>query len=100
MLISHEPTRDLGSLKFGKPNTFTFLVKNDGTDQLEITKLVVGCGSCTTATTHKTKLEPQEEIPINVTFTPGRTGKQTKHVTVRYNADSTLKLEFTADVYA
>lgn len=100
MLIATEPTKDLGRVKFGKPTSFNFLVVNQGVDPLEITKLVVGCGSCTTATTSKTKLEPNEEIPINVVFTPGRTGNQTKHVSVRYNADSVLKLEFTAEVYA
>ena len=97
MLQSKELIKDLGSIKFGKPHIFTFTVK--ATTPCEITKLVVGCGSCTKATINKTKLQPEENIDINVIFTPGSTGKQTKHITVRYDADSVLKLEFTADVY-
>lgn len=67
---------------------------------MEITKLVVGCGSCTKASTEKTIIQPDEETLVNVIFTPGRTGIQTKHISVRYNGDMILKLEFTADVYA
>lgn len=97
MLSTKESIKDLGNIKFGRPQTFTFTVKTD--TECEITKLVVGCGSCTKASINKTKLKPEESADINVIFTPGSTGKQTKHVTVRYDADSVLKLEFTADVY-
>ena len=100
MLVTKESIKELNRIKYGKPVSFTYRVKNETGTPLEINKLIVGCGSCTKATTNKTNLAPDEEIDINVVFTPGSTGPQKKHVTVRYNEDMILKLEFTADVYA
>jgi hypothetical protein len=100
MLTTSEPTKNLGKLKFGRPVPFNFQIKNETNRRVEITKIVVGCGSCTKAQIIKTKLEPEEESTISVVFTPGSTGQQKKHITVKYDADSVLKLEFTAEVYA
>ena len=100
MLTTQEPTKNLGRLKYGKATGFLFNILNASQTDAEITKIVVGCGSCTKASTLKTKLGPNESTDINVVFTPGSTGAQKKHITVRYNADSVLTLEFTADVYA
>jgi len=50
--------------------------------------------------TTKEVLQPGEDGIINVTFTPGSTGNQTKHISVRYDESQVLKLEFTAEVYA
>jgi hypothetical protein len=100
MLTTSEHTKNLGRLKFGRPTGFNFQVKNETTRQIEITKLVVGCGSCTKANIVKTKLQPEEEATIDVVFTPGSTGPQKKHITVKYDANSVLRLEFTAEVYA
>ncbi len=100
MLETSIHTKELGRLKYGKPTSFTFSVKNTGSNQLEINKLVVGCGSCTKATVPKTTLQPNEEVDVKVVFTPGSTGKQTKYISVRYDDSKVLRLEFTADVYA
>lgn len=99
MLISTEPTKDLGSIKFGKPHKFLWKIKNDSPNQVEINKLLVGCSSCTTAQMSKTILDPEEESTILVTFTPGKPGNHKKHISVKYDNDAILKLEFTADVY-
>lgn len=100
MLTTKEPSKDLGKLKFGRATTFVFLITNSGPTPIKIDKLVVGCGSCTKAQITKTNIEPNEEVPINVTFTPGSTGQQTKHITVRYDETEVLKLSFTAEVHA
>ena len=88
---------DLGTLKFGKPYNFNFIVKNDSRDSVELKKLSVGCTSCTKATCPVTTVGPTEEAIINVVFTPGTMGKQRKSVVVQYN-DTSLKMEFTANV--
>lgn len=100
MLTSLQPTQALGRLKYGRPHGFLFQLRNQGSNPLEIRKVAVGCTSCTKATIKKTHLGPQEETEVSVVFTPGSTGPQTKSISVLYNADSSLKLEFTADVYA
>lgn len=88
---------DLGTLKFGKPYNFNFIVKNDSSNKVELKKLSVGCTSCTKATCPVTTIGPTEEAVINVVFTPGTMGKQRKSVVVKYD-DTSLKMEFVADV--
>lgn len=100
MLTAQESTRNLGKLRYGKANSFTFILKNEGNKDIKIDKVVVGCGSCTKATLNKTDLVPNEEVPLKVVFTPGSTGAQTKHITVRYEETKTLSLTFTAQVHA
>lgn len=100
MLTAIEPTKNLGKLKYGKPSGFNFQIKNQSGREIKINKIVVGCGSCTKASTTKEILQPGEDGIINVTFTPGSTGNQTKHISVRYDESQVLKLEFTAEVYA
>lgn len=100
MLTTREPKRDLGRIKFGKPTKFTIPVKNDGDLPIKIDKLVVGCGSCTEANVGNTMIYVGQEVLVNVKFTPGSVGPQTKHISVRYDSDQILRLEFTADVYA
>lgn len=100
MLETSIPVTDLGRLKYGKPFNFVIPVKNSSLRDITIDKVMVGCGSCTKVQAPKTLVQPNEEISINATFTPGSTGKQKKHISVRYDGDQILKLEFTADVYA
>ena len=97
MLVVNEPTKDLGRIRFGKPHNFTYHIKNTGTTWAEITKLVVGCTSCTKAHTTKTKLSPGEETIIDVIFTPGSIGPQKKFILVRWDNANEIKLSFTAE---
>jgi len=99
MLVTSVPEKDLGRVRFGKPNGFTFPVQNDGTHSLEITKTIVSCGSCTTAVAAKKKLAAGESTDIRVTFTPGSLGKQKKHVDIVWNGSQVLRLVFTAESY-
>lgn len=98
MLTTQEPTKDLGVLKYGKSENFNYVLKNESSEPLHIEKVIVGCGSCTTAKVYKTNINPGDTTILQASFTPGSTGKQTKYIQVRYNSDSILKLEFTADV--
>lgn len=88
---------DLGRIKFGKPYSFKYILKNNGTKEVKINTLTVGCTSCTKASAAANKLGPTEETTINVVFTPGTLGKNRKSINVAYD-DSSLKLEFIADV--
>src|SRR5688572_32309564 len=97
MLTANEISKHLGKLKYGKPHTFTYLVENQLGTPITIDKIIVGCGSCTTAKTFKTNLAPGESTLIEAVYTPGSTGSQKKHINVKYG-ESMLRLEFTADV--
>lgn len=99
MLNAVEQSKSLGSIKKGAPYSFKFTVYNEGAFPITITKIAVGCGSCTKASTAKTLLNPKESTDVNVVFTPGVAGPQNKYVNVYWNKDNVLKLTFTADSY-
>lgn len=99
MLRSDEVNKDLGSIKFGKIQEFSYSVTNEGNEDITIRKVVVSCASCTIATASKNKVKAGETIQINVTFTPGTLGLQKKGIDVLYNNEK-LKLEFKAQSHA
>lgn len=98
MLTTNEPVKELGKLKFGKPYTFDFKLKNDSEKPILVDKVIVGCGSCTTATLSGNLIQPGTEATLRAIFTPGTTGKQSKYINVKYDSGAVLKLEFTAHV--
>lgn len=99
MLIALEPTKDLGSLKYGKAKPFTFEVKNPSQKPIRVDKVLVGCGSCTTAHLTSDIINPGSTVTLNAVFTPGSIGKQNKYIQLKYWGGEVLKLEFTADVH-
>ena len=84
MLVPDNKEMHLGNLKFGQPYNFKYSLKNTSAEEVKITKLIVGCSSCTTANTSNSIVAPGESTDINVTFTPGSTGATTKAVNVSY----------------
>ena len=71
---------DFGSIKEGSIVNKEFIVKNEGTDTLKISRVRASCG-CTAANRKKTVLAPGEETSMNVTFNSARrAGQQKKHV--------------------
>lgn len=97
MLISTEQNKDIGNVKFGKPFSFTIPITNSGTNPLEITKVAVGCQSCTKASVLDKRLQPGSSTEVNVIFTPGSLGKQNKFINVEWDRKDTLKLTFIAE---
>lgn len=89
---------NLGDVKFGVKNTFVFNLKNTSNKTIIINKLLVGCTSCTKASTSLFILDPGTETNIDVEYTPGSTGRTSKYVYVTYDTDKELKLEFKANV--
>jgi len=100
MLSTAKPTIDLGSLKYGKPHSFTYEIKNDSPNPITVDKVIVGCGSCTTASMNRSLFQPGDTATLKATFTPGSTGKQLKTIQIKQKDGSVLKLEFTADVHS
>lgn len=103
MLEANQPEMQLGTLQYGVPYPFQYTVKNTSDSaEINIVKLVVGCGSCTKASMQMSKLKPGEEAKIDVIFTPGSTGLQNKNISVAYNmlgnAMPALILKFRATV--
>lgn len=89
---------DLGQIPFGQPHSFNFVIKNSANAPITIKKLVVGCMSCTKATTPATIVPAGQYMSVNVVYTPGTLGPSHKRVSVLYGEDKELKLEFRADV--
>jgi len=97
MLVAKNQEINLGNLKYGVPHKFSFILTNEGSTDILINSVQVGCSSCTTASLTSSKIKPKEETKVNVVFTPGSTGINNKSISVLYNK-SVLKLKFKAVV--
>lgn len=98
MLVANQQNINLGKIEQGKPHSFVYEITNTSNDRLAITNIVVGCGSCTTASSPVNELGPGEKTNVNVVFTPASTGLQLKKITVNYGIHQDLELGFTAQV--
>lgn len=65
---------DFGEVEFGKVVEKEFLLKNEGSEILEISRVSTSCG-CTKAKVDKEKLEPGEEEKLLVTYDAGAMGR-------------------------
>jgi hypothetical protein len=97
MLTVNQQKINLGDLKFGQPHSFAFELTNPTPSPITVNKLVLGCHSCTKAHIESNIIKPGESTKVQVIFTPGSTGIQSKHIDVFY-ADQSLSLKFTANV--
>ncbi|MCF8330888.1 MAG: DUF1573 domain-containing protein [Bacteroidales bacterium] len=76
---------NFGKVKPGSKQTYNFILRNEGQNDLKIRKVKASCG-CTATHTGKKTLKSSEETNIKVTFnTSGRSGKQHKTITVITN---------------
>lgn len=87
MLIATKPVIDLGKLRYGKKYSFIYTLLNDGEKNISVEKLVIGCSSCTSARINNTLIEKGENGYLEVDFTPGSTGLQSKKITVIYREE-------------
>lgn len=97
-----ELNHDFGTITEGQVVSHTFTISNDGQSDLFIRKTKPTCG-CTASAPEKSVLKPGESTSITVSFnSSGRTGQQTKAVTVITNDPSQplVNLQFKATVAA
>ena len=91
---------DFGDIIQDSIVTTNYVITNEGSDTLKITKVSASCG-CTAVMPEKNELKPGESTNIKVTFnSKGRSGKQSKIITVETNdpANSVIKLSLTGNV--
>jgi uncharacterized cupredoxin-like copper-binding protein len=91
---------DFGEVPRGDHVKYDFIVSNVGGDLLKINDVRASCG-CTAAKPEKDELAPGESTKIKVDFnSTGRSGRQTKIITVKTNdpADPELRFKLTGVV--
>jgi hypothetical protein len=91
-LVSIEPPlRDFGPVRQNESLAHDFAVRNNGTELIEVVKVLAGC-SCTTADGFVgTVLSPGQTLPLHVTFKPGQNeGPRSGTITVFYKGPSTV----------
>lgn len=98
MLVPNQQKIELGNIDFGKPYDFDYILTNNSSNVVRINKIIVGCTSCTKASTKEYLIKPGKTTVINTTYTPGKTGPSTKHIQIIYDTTQNLRLEFTANV--
>jgi hypothetical protein len=87
MLTANTTEINLGSVRFGVPYNFKFILTNSGSKPITITRLIKSCGSCTEASIDKSYVPPGDRSVVTAIFTPGSTGIQMKSLTVEYTED-------------
>lgn len=102
MLTTTNNPMNLGPLQFGQPYNFKYTLFNEGEEVVTVTQIIVGCGSCTTASMNQSNIPPNGKADLFVIFTPGSTGIQSKGITVQYKTANgegeSLPLTFRASV--
>ncbi len=84
-IVFKEKSYDYGKIKQGDVAHKDYSFKNEGKKELIIRKTKASCG-CTASQPEKTSLKPGEESNIKVDFnSTGKTGKQSKTITVITN---------------
>ena len=87
-----EPEYDFGDINQGDKATHDYIVKNIGNSDLLISSAKGSCG-CTVPKWPKEPIRPGDEAVIKVTFdSKGKTGKQSKRVTLMTNAIPNVKI--------
>lgn len=97
-----DPTHiwDFGEIKEGDIVEYTFILKNDSTEKMNITNIDTSCG-CTVSSVAKKVLEVGEETEIKVKFdSKGYSGKVTQFIFVNINRlnDPVVQYVIKADV--
>jgi len=92
---SQQMEYDFGQVARGEHVKYSFVVTNVGGDLLKISDVRASCG-CTAAKPEKDDLAPGESTNILVDFnSTGRSGKQTKIITVKTNDPDHPEIKFT-----
>ena len=87
-----ESEYDFGDINQGDKATHDYIVKNIGDSDLLISSAKGSCG-CTVPEWPKEPIRPGDEAVIKVTFdSKGKTGKQSKRVTLMTNAIPNVKI--------
>lgn len=87
-----ETQHDFGTITQGETVSHTFRFKNNGTEPLKLTRVKPSCG-CTTPEWSREEVAPGEEGFIEVKFnSTGKSGVQSKAVTVTGNFDGTNQI--------
>ena len=96
-----ETKHDFGKVKQGVELMCAFKFKNDGNENLVIQKVHASCGCTGASIGDKKEFKKGEEGEIKVSFnTSGRSGTQSKTVTVQSNdpENPTVVLSFTCEI--
>ena len=98
-LIFREYQHDFGKVSEGEKLSYTFIFNNKGTSDLIISSATTTCG-CTVPKYDKKPIAPGANGNMEVVFdTSGRSGMQTKIITVKSNASVPVVLiKMTAEV--
>jgi hypothetical protein len=84
-MVFNKKEHDFGEIKQGDKVNYTFTFKNTGSNDLSITSAQGSCG-CTVPEYDKNPIKPGKSGKMKVSFdSSGKTGVQTKTVTVRAN---------------
>lgn len=84
-IVFDKEIHDFGTIKQGDKLTTTFMIRNNGRDELQILKVKPSCG-CTITEIDRKILKNGESAKLNITFdSAGKDGLQEKHINIYTN---------------
>jgi len=87
---------DLGKVKLGQPNNFSYTLTNNGERTANVIEINPGCGSCTSAY-FENPLLPGQSKDLKVVFTPKSTGYNIKTINLKTDqGGDSIRLSFKA----
>lgn len=84
---------NLGTIQSNKKHNFVALIRNDKEFPITITKLKVGCSSCTEAKVRKNIIEVKEDVLMDVMYKPFSIGTHEKTITIFYT-ENNVQLQY------
>ena len=94
-IIAVEAVHDFGTVTEGDTVKHSFVIKNEGSNPLKIDRVQTSCG-CTVAELKTKEIAPGATGQVEIAFnTQGRTGDQSKIITVLSNDPATPRLNLT-----
>jgi len=98
-ILFREYQHDFGKVSEGEKISYIFIFDNKGTENLSISSATTTCG-CTVSRYNKKPIPPDASGNLEIVFdTSGRSGMQSKTITVKSNASTpVVLLKITAEV--
>ncbi len=96
-VISIANSHDFGTIRHGRPVTYTFEFTNTGKEAFKIENVSASCG-CTTPEWSKELVAPGASSSITVGYNAASEGKFEKSVTIFYNSGKTKTIYIKGEV--
>jgi hypothetical protein len=99
VLSLKQTEHDFGKIPQGKPVTYLFEIKNNGTTPLKLNNVQASCGCTTPEWDKENAIAPGATSSIKVGFNAAAEGPFNKFITITYNENQTKQVNIKGEVW-